>query len=42
MNADVGLLSILSRTTQDHLPRGGTAPNEQGHPIPTINQENVL
>lgn len=35
------LLCLLSFTTQDHLPMGGTADSKWGPPTRTINQENV-
>lgn len=31
-----GLLSLLSKATQDHLPRGGSAHNGLGPPTPII------
>ena len=34
-----GLLSLLSYTTQDHLPRGGAAHNGLSPPISITNQE---
>ena len=36
-----GLLSLVSYSTQDHLPRDSTAHSEMGPPTSLINQENV-
>lgn len=39
--APQGMLSFLSPTPQDHLPRGGTAISGLGFHISIINQENA-
>lgn len=36
------LLSMLSYTTQDHQPRGGTSAYGMSHPISIFNQDNTL
>lgn len=39
--ASHGLLNLLSYTSQDHLPRGGTAPSGLCSPSSNINGENI-
>lgn len=36
-----GLLSLLSHTIQDYVPRGGTAHSELGSPMSITNQNNT-
>lgn len=41
MVAPYGLLKLHAYTTQDHIPRNGTAHSGLCPPIPIIDQENV-